>query len=333
MNPDDVRRLLAQSADDEEPVFLSPRELEGLNAEDLPAGVSIEVGLLKEGVRHIELEGQLVRGTSSPLIAEMQLSWYRKYWTAPLGMGQYLDLLRRAIETRQRTRGDVTLGESEDDGAWVHLNYTIELQSARLDEAYEEAKGINDNLQEVADQLVKRVDEEVFTAAERLSGWGSLSLDDLLDQIEVQTTTDSKGRVLEELLCRLLETVPGFKVGGRARTETEEIDIRVLNRSEDPIWKREGALILAECKNWSSRCGKDEFVLFEKKLQNRHLRCSCGLLVSWNGFAKTVTKEMLRGSSGEILIIPIEGSDLRKAVLNNNFESVLLALWEKATTL
>lgn len=119
-------------------------------------------------------------------------------------------------------------------------------------------------------------------------------------------------------------------MGGRGRTETEEIDIRVINGSEDPVWKREGALLLVECKNWSSKCGKDELVLFEEKLRNRRSRCSCGLLVSWNGFAKTVTKE-LRGSTGDLVIIPIEGRDVRAAVRDRSFASVPARLWESAT--
>lgn len=56
---------------------------------------------------------------------------------------------------------------------------------------------------------------------------------------------------------------------GRVRTETEEIDISTLNSSDDPRLLREGALVLAECKNWSGRCGKNEFVVFRAKLENR----------------------------------------------------------------
>ena len=160
----------------------------------------------------------------------------------------------------------------------------------------------------------RRIEIEVGEAARRLSGWGELTIEQLVDQIDRQPTNDAKGRVLEELVCRLLQTVPGFQVGGRVRTETEEIDIRVTNGSDDPVWRREGALLLVECKNWSSKCGKDELVLFEKKLGNRRSRCSCGLLVSWNGFAKTVTKEMLRGSNGDLVIDLVEGRDLRAAV-------------------
>lgn len=124
--------------------------------------------------------------------------------------------------------------------------------------------------------------------------------------------------------------IPGFTVTGRVRTETEEIDLSALKGSGDPRLKREAAVILAECKNWMSKCGKDELVLFREKIENRFQRCSLGLLISWNGFAGTVTKEMLRGSRENILVVPLAGDDIRRAVRNGNFASVLSECWDKA---
>lgn len=73
--------------------------------------------------------------------------------------------------------------------------------------------------------------------------------------------------------------------------------------------------------------------MFQEKLRNRHLRCSCGFLVSWNGFAETLTKEMLRGSTGELLGVPIEGRDPRATARDGDFASVLNKLWERTTRL
>lgn len=154
-----------------------------------------------------------------------------------------------------------------------------------------------------------------------------------MEKVETATSTDDKGRSLEELASRLFEQVPGFSVTGRIRTATEEIDISILNDSTDPRLRRESALVLAECKNWSSKCGKDELVLFREKLENRNRRSSLGFLISWNGFASTVTKEMLRGSREEILVVPLSGHDLRAAVISGDFLKELVACWDKAVTL
>jgi len=35
---------------------------------------------------------------------------------------------------------------------------------------------------------------------------------------------------------------------------SEEIDISILNDSEDPRLRRESAILLAECRNWIGKC-------------------------------------------------------------------------------
>jgi hypothetical protein len=131
----------------------------------------------------------------------------------------------------------------------------------------------------------------------------------------------------------LFEGVSGFSVTGRVRTETEEIDISIRNGSTEAPFNREEALIIAECKNWSGKCGKDEFVLFREKIENRSQRCSLGFLISWNGFAGTITKEMLRGSRERALVVPITGEQIRAATRNGDFPRVLASCWDKAVNL
>ena len=122
----------------------------------------------------------------------------------------------------------------------------------------------------------------------------------------------------------------GFSINGRIRTATEEIDISVLNDSPDPRLRRESAVVLAECKNWTGKCGKNEFVIFREKLENRNRRCTLGFLISWNGFTSTITQEMLRGSREEILIVPMTGKEIRTAVREEDFTKILIECWDKA---
>jgi hypothetical protein len=337
MESAEVKDLLAnwsEEDEDDEPIFLARAELDGLVAEDFANGARVQVGQLKDNVHHIELDGYITKGATTPLQLEVRESYYRKFWAAPVGMWHYLDLARRAIETRQRTRGDVVLGDFDDsDDPWVHLSYTILLDEKNVSKAYAQGLEVNQQLFEAAQIVTSSVDELLAKEAQKLSGWGALPLQELIDQIEVQVTNDAKGRVLEELACRLFETIPGFQVTGRVRTATEEIDIRMVNNSDDAIWKREGSIIVAECKNWSSKVGKDEFVLFKEKVSNRRQRCSCGFLISWNGFADTITKELLRGSREEAFIILVSGEDLRASVMAGTFEAMARTLWERVAFL
>jgi hypothetical protein len=156
-------------------------------------------------------------------------------------------------------------------------------------------------------------------------------LEELTQAVDAGKTPDEKGRSLEELVAMLFGTIPGFVVNDRrVRTETEEIDIIVLNNSEDPRFKREQAVILIECKNWSSKCGKNEFADLSYKIRNRRGRCSLGFLISWNGFAGTITKEILRESHESTLIVPIDGMQIRDALRNGSFLKTVVSAWDKA---
>ena len=332
MNADDARRILALPPDESEPVALPVSVLSHLTIDDVPDGASFQIGTMKDSVLHLYWSGTLYRA-GAIIVGEADYTWTRKYWYSPLGLEQYLDLVRRAVETRHRVRGDVELTHYDDDGAYVALYFRINTTEKNLARAYEAVRKVTAEVEETAEQAATEIGQHIAEVAARLSGWGSESLDALVDAVEAATSADNKGRTLEELCSRLFASVLGLTVTGRIRTDTEEIDISVLNDSADPRLRREGALILAECKNWSAKCGKDEFVLFHRKLENRSRRSTLGFLISWNGFAGTITKEMLRGSREELLVVPMTGEDIRSAVRADDFASVLLRCWDKAVNL
>ncbi len=244
-----------------------------------------------------------------------------------------MDLVRRAVEARQRTQADVAFSEYEDDGASVRLTFSVFSNQKNLGRANEQIRRIVGELEEAADRAADEIGVTVANVAARLSGWGSESFDQLVTDVETAKSADSKGRSLEELCSRIFESVPGLTVAGRIRTETEEIDISIINDASDARFRREGAVIIAECKNWTGKCGKNEFTTFRAKIENRNRRCTLGFLISWNGFAETVTKEMLRGSREDCLIVPVVGADIRAAVRSRNFSGMLAACWDHAVHL
>jgi hypothetical protein len=332
MKEEEARRILANCDDPDQPPALPSSVLPKLNIGDLVDGATFRIGGLKDGVVHLDWSGTIGRD-GDVLFGEADQTWTRKYWYSPLGLEQYLDLVRRAVETRHRVRGDVELTEYDDDGAYVMLRFRIDTCETNLGRAYESVRRIADEMEEAAEQAADEVGKRIAEVAARLSGWGSESLDALVDTVETAGSADDKGRTLEELCSRLFASVLGLAITGRVRTETEEIDISVVNGSSEPRLRREGALILAECKNWTGKCGKNEFVLFHQKIENRSRRCTLGFLISWNGFAETVTKEMLRGSREEALVVAITGEDIRGAVRSGDFTGTLLACWDRAVNL
>ncbi|WP_434047587.1 hypothetical protein WME98_06730 [Sorangium sp. So ce296] len=329
---EEARETLASAAEDEDPIIIPASVLKDLTLDDIPEGASVQIGTMKEGVYHMEWNGRLYRDGGG-VSGEAEHLWTRKYWYAPLGLEQYLDLVRRAVETRHRLRGDVELTDYDDDGAYIRLQFKIRTDESNPAKAYEKVRKISDEVEEVAERAADEVGKRIAEVAARLSGWGSEPLDKLVEKVETSKSTDDKGRSLEELASRLFEQIPGFDVTGRLRTATEEIDISILNDATEPRIRRESALLLAECKNWTSKCGKDEFVIFREKLENRKRRCSLGFLISWNGFTTTVTKEMLRGSREEALIVPVTGQDIRAAVRSGDVLKELVRCWDAAVTL
>ena len=306
MNADEARSALLAAVEHNELADLTPAVLSKLTANDVPEGSSFQIGTPKDGALHLDWNGTFFQ-QEGVLFAEADHTWTRKYWYAPLGLEQYLDLVRRAVETRHRVRGDVELTDYSDDGAYIALRFKIDTTEKNLARAYDAVRKIESEVLEAADQAADDVGQRIAEIAARLSGWRSQSLDQLVDAVETAASANDKGRALEELCSRLFSSVPGFAVTGRIRTATEEIDISILNNSSEPRLRREGAVILAECKNWTGKCGKNELVLFQQKIENRNQRCSLGVLISWNGFAETVSKELLRGSREGTLVVPLTG--------------------------
>lgn len=330
MTRDEALALIPTSEEEpDEPAFLPKSALPLLSVTDLPTSVQISVSELRAGAHHIDWDGFFFRHNDE-LRAHCQYIWTRKYWESPLGMPQYLDLVKRGIESRERLRGDIKFLDWDDDGAFIHLSFEIRGLPARLSDANAYVLAQIAKLEEPAQDAAARAGIIASEIAQKISGWGQTPLQELVEIVEKAKTSDEKGRSLEELVARVFGTIPGLTVGGRVRTETEEIDITILNGSDDPRFKREEALVLVECKNWSSKCGKNEFVIFKEKLENRKGRCSLGFLVSWNGFKETVTKEMLRSSHERLLVVPMDGAAVREAVRTDKYLDVIARAWTDA---
>ena len=123
-----------------------------------------------------------------------------------------------------------------------------------------------------------------------------------------------RGEALESLCARIFGSVSGWsKLTRRVRTETEEIDLAVVNESSDEFWRRFGTLILVECKNWDAarRPGRTEFDSFYAKLARRGEKdCRLGFFVSLRGVARTFSMETKRIAKEGAVIVPLDEKDV-----------------------
>ncbi len=157
---------------------------------------------------------------------------------------------------------------------------------------------------------------------------------DLLTSALKEKDPNMKGKKLEELLRSIFEEIPGFNViDSRIRTRDEEIDIIIENEAIDYPWHKESPLIIVECKNWiSKRIGANEFKLLMQKIENRFGRAKLGFLIGTHSFATTVNTEMLRHSKKDILIVPIDGNQLKELATEPSKNEILRKLYRIATT-
>ncbi len=141
-----------------------------------------------------------------------------------------------------------------------------------------------------------------------------------------------KGKALEELLAAVFASIPGFTVSeSNYHTATEEIDLVLRNTSADPFWRGLGSLVLVEAKHWQAqRVGKNEYVQFYRKLENRGGHCTLGFLICTERFAETFHQEQLRDSKFPLRVVPIDGEGLRQLVEAEDRSSVLRGFVEQA---
>jgi hypothetical protein len=113
----------------------------------LPDGGEIQVGTKKDGVMHLDRIGTAGRD-GNEMFGEADHTWPRKYWYSPLGLEQFLDLVRRAVETRHRVQGDFELTEYDDHGAYVALRFRIKTVEKNVGKAYEAIRKIAAEVEE-----------------------------------------------------------------------------------------------------------------------------------------------------------------------------------------
>jgi ActR/RegA family two-component response regulator len=153
------------------------------------------------------------------------------------------------------------------------------------------------------------------------------------DRTRAETDRNRKGKLLEELVKDLFRATPGFEhVKTRLSNESEEIDVVIENRSDDPLWRSDGAqYLLAECKNWSSHCDASEFRNFHGKLTGKYKRARTGFFIAPGGFTSGFFQAKARRTENEVLVIPIDAEALERWIAADDKLAVLRELHQCAT--
>lgn len=155
--------------------------------------------------------------------------------------------------------------------------------------------------------------------------------DELIKAVDGEVKNNLEhGRSLEKLMLKFFSEVEGFQCQPNARTETEEIDIWILNKSKDELFAKESNLILCECKNWRQNVSRFELSVFIEKMKNRNGRCKLGFFIAWNGVTGDFDKELLRITRDEEVIVLLTKEGIIDAIRTGNITKYLQVEYSKA---
>lgn len=132
---------------------------------------------------------------------------------------------------------------------------------------------------------------------------------------KVASDPNRKGKLLEQVMKAIFESVPGLKItGSRIDDGIEEIDIQIRNYNHEHVWAEFEGMIFVECKNWSKSVGSKEIDNFKGKLERNGIHA--GILVATMGVSGRPSK--LEGAWGAIKmylqngykVVVLDGKDL-----------------------
>jgi hypothetical protein len=154
--------------DDGETWFLPKGSIGDLTVNDLPESAAFEICSLVENevIMMDTIPIRVQRVGNGRVLLMFEDSGTRKYWDGKIGFKSYMEAKRQIVEERAAEVGDVRLEHYEDDGAWIHLSYSAEVEADKL---------------ETAVQLAEQIVAEVDGAAElRLGGefWAPADAED-----------------------------------------------------------------------------------------------------------------------------------------------------------
>ncbi|MBK5113330.1 MAG: hypothetical protein KGD59_02440 [Candidatus Heimdallarchaeota archaeon] len=124
---------------------------------------------------------------------------------------------------------------------------------------------------------------------------------DIQDEKALAQCRIKKGKSLEDFCKSFFSEANGIIFLDRNRNfENEEIDIIFENNSREPFFMNlQSPLIFVECKNWSTKVGKDEGIVFADKIRQRRGTTKLGIFVALNdcekGFYKKIAEIQREG--------------------------------------
>ncbi len=139
----------ALDSDDGEVWFLPKGLVAGLKVSDLPDTVAFEPCKSREDSAVIldSIPMNLKRIGPNKVRVEFEDGGTRKYWDGEIGFKAWMEAKRETVRERQKEVGDVAFESYDDDGAYIWLHYSSEIETESVE-----------SLIQLAEQIVNEVD-------------------------------------------------------------------------------------------------------------------------------------------------------------------------------
>jgi len=119
-----------------------------------------------------------------------------------------------------------------------------------------------------------------------------LKLKEIWSAVKTSKTNKEKKESLEDFAEFLFNSIDGVQVNGKdVRTSAEEIDLILINESNNQFWRQLGSPLLVECKNWNKKIGTDELSVFKDRLEAHNIQV--GFLISIKGITGNIKKDAI----------------------------------------
>ncbi len=162
--------LLESKDNEDNETYIVPKGLlKNIAFREMPEGVSFEVcDRIEDGVIHLTtLPFEISKISDNKAHIHFEDLGRRKYWDGDIGYKLYMETKRDIIKNREKEIGDVKLEDYQDDGDYVFLTFSTEIESQTFE-----------GMMISAEQLIK----EIEGAVELAVGSPFKNLEDVRDE-------------------------------------------------------------------------------------------------------------------------------------------------------
>lgn len=143
-----------------------------------------------------------------------------------------------------------------------------------------------------------------------------------------ETDTFKKGKKFEHFTSLLFSSFGYKDIKKRVIDKSlNEVDLIVRNEINDSFLNKFGKYILVECKNKPNEgVSKNDFIVFEKKLENTNGLCDLGILMTSGYISKNTYIEAVRTSKSRHKIIFLSNPEIERLISSNDKKSEFKAI-------